>query len=171
MKGKGRGGAYCDLLGMLRRISGNIACPLRHRLSRSAIGSQAVTCHPYSDAKAATEEEPVVGPGGSSTNIPSMYEQSAGLERLEYLAGLAGRPIFLMDQLKVEAFGTMAKPIPVPSLEGSRIVGCSGFPVDSHETMWFKVEARRGEPSRCPECGQAFAIKFVNEALTHEHSH
>lgn len=124
----------------------------------------------YSSAspKAAAEAE-VVGPGGNAESIPSMFEQSAGLERLEYLANLAQRPLFLMDPLRVDHFGTLANPIDVPSIEGSRIVGCSGFPVDSHETMWFKCEDKPGKgPARCPECGQAFAIKYVNEGLTAE---
>lgn len=118
-----------------------------------------------SDGKANSRtDEPVVGPGGPSDRIPSMYEQSAGLERLEYLANLAQRPLFLDQPLRPTAFGTLASPVPVPSISGERIVGCSGFPTDSHELMWFEVRQTKGT-SRCPECGQAFAIELVNQEI------
>jgi cytochrome c oxidase subunit 5b len=93
-----------------------------------------------------------------------MYEQSAGLERLEYLSNLAQRPLFLMNPLRIEKFGTLREPVPVESISGHRIVGCSGFPVDSHELMWFECDVEKG-PGRCPECGQAFAIQLVNQHL------
>lgn len=109
----------------------------------------------------------MVGPGGPSDKILGMYEQSAGLERLEYLANLAQRPVFLMDPIKIEKFGTMKEPVEVLSISGERIVGCSGFPVDSHELMWF--QAKLNNPGRCPECGQVFAIKLVNTDLEHHH--
>lgn len=115
-------------------------------------------------------EPPVVGPGGPSDKILGMYEQSAGLERLEYLAGLAGRSIFLMEPLKVDRFGTLKAPIPVESISGERMVGCSGFPVESHELMWFNVSKEKG-PGRCPECGQAFAIQLANQDLHQHHQH
>lgn len=110
----------------------------------------------------ADAEEAVVGPGGPSDRILGMYEQAAGLERLEYLAGLAGRPLFLTTPLSAARFGTVQEPVAVESISGERIVGCSGFPVDSHELMWFKCEDGKA-PGRCPECGQAFAIKLVNQ--------
>ena len=115
-------------------------------------------------AKQEETDSSVVGPGGPSDRILGMYEQSAGLERLEYLSNLAQRPLFLMNPLKIEKFGTLKEPVPVESISGHRIVGCSGFPVDSHELMWFECDVEKG-PGRCPECGQAFGIQLVNQHL------
>lgn len=147
-----------------------ISCQTNKHEAKSERFGWALNPRFYSKSSAAeATKEPVVGPGGPDDRIPSMYEQSAGLERLEYLANLAQKPIFLMDPLVVDHFGTLAHPIEVPSISGSRIVGCSGFPADSHETLWFKVEDDGKGPARCCECGQAFAIKYVNEELKHQH--
>lgn len=129
--------------------------------------------HLYSSkpTEAATEEASVVGPGGPSDRILGMYEQSAGLERLEYLSNLAQRPLFLMDPLKIDRFGTLKAPHMVQSISGQRIVGCTGYPVDSHELMWFEADVNKG-PGRCPECGQAFAIEMVNQhPIAQRHHH
>ncbi len=118
----------------------------------------------YSNPKTESSEPAVVGPGGPSDRIADMYEQSAGLERLEYLANLAQRPLFLTDPLQVKSFGTLQNPIAVQSISGKRIVGCTGFPADSHEIVWFECDVNKGS-GRCPECGQAFAIHLVNQHL------
>lgn len=111
-----------------------------------------------------------MGPGGSTGEIATKYQQAAGLERLEYLSDLTNRPLFLMDPLKVDHYGTQADPILVESLDGRRLVGCTGFPKDSHEPIWFWVgqltEAEERAPSgpfrnRCAECGQSFKIKLL----------
>jgi len=147
------------------------ARPLAIRPSKHVITSRLFSSKPEKkeDVEQPQASEPaVVGPGGPSNRILGMFEQSAGLERLEYLSNLAQRPLFLMDPLKIDHFGTLAHPIPVQSISGQRIVGCSGFPVDSHELMWFECDVGKG-PGRCPECGQAFAIKMVNRMVTHKH--
>ena len=48
----------------------------------------------------------VIGPGNNDpTRMPTVFEQSSGAERIEYLAELAGRNAFLMDPLKVDHSG------------------------------------------------------------------
>lgn len=39
-----------------------------------------------------------------------------------------------------------------------RVVGCSGFPVDTHDIIWMNAQADK--VARCPECGcgMSFAI-------------
>lgn len=131
-------------LSVARRLFGALRC-------RRAFGSTASPHH--------GKDEPVVGPGAPSDAIPSKYEQAAGLERLQYLADLSGRRLFLLNPLVVDHYGTMDDPIWVESMAGKRITGCTGFPKESHETMWFWTE--EGKPGRCPECGQVFKIKHV----------
>jgi cytochrome c oxidase subunit 5b len=44
----------------------------------------------------------------------------------------------------------------VESLYPQRIVGCTGVPADSHETVWVRLE-REGQ-RRCTSCGQGAFI-------------
>lgn len=99
-------------------------------------------------------DDVVMGPGGPGDRIATPYEHTVGLERLEYLAKISGRDIYLNSPLKVEQYGTLANPILVESIEDERIAGCSGYPKDSHEIIWMRVSGTK----RCPECGQAFKI-------------
>lgn len=102
-----------------------------------------------------------MGPGASSPSlIATPYEQAVGSERLELLGDLSGRSAFLTAPLVVDHYGTPKDPIKVDSVEGARLVGCTGFPKYSHEPMWFWVEHDHG-PTRCIECGQAFAINKI----------
>lgn len=103
----------------------------------------------------------VVGPGASDPSlIATTYEQAAGAERLELLGELSGRSAFLTEPLKVDHYGTLKDPIMVDSVEGRRLVGCTGFPKYSHDPMWFWVA--EGEPMRCIDCGQAFRINKIH---------
>lgn len=70
--------------------------------------------------------EPVVGPGAPDGVIPTDFEQTSGLERLEYLANVQGINIFLDEPLKIDAYGTLEKPVLVETVVGSRTVGCTG---------------------------------------------
>ena len=99
----------------------------------------------------------VMGPGGPGDRISTPYEHAVGVERLEYLAKMSGKNLWLMDPLKVDHYGTLDDPIIVESMAGERIAGCTGFPKWSHEVVWMKVSGVK----RCPECGQAFKIKKV----------
>lgn len=114
----------------------------------------------------------VMGPGGPGDRLPTQWEHTVGMERLEYLATMANRPLFLTDPLDIRRFGTVDEPVAVPSVEPERIVGCTGFPKGSHEVVWMVVDERKGNyvhpatgkrPTRCVECGQAFQIARVND--------
>lgn len=101
---------------------------------------------------------PVTGVGLSDPrSFPTQYEHAAGIERVEYLADLSGKNIFLNEPLKINHYGTLANPIIVDSLYEERIVGCSGFPKESHEILWMTVKGTE----RCQECGQAFKINQI----------
>lgn len=116
---------------------------------------------PSSHSKITADNE-VVGPGTTDLSlIANAYEQAAGLERVEFLAKLAGRSAFLMEPLKVDHYGTLKDPIQVDSVVGRRLVGCTGFPKYSHEPLWFWVDEKEG-PMRCNDCGQAFRINKLH---------
>lgn len=107
---------------------------------------------------------PIIGPGytddgGKIDRIPTEYEQVTGIERLEFLAKLADRNIFLDEPLKVDHYGTMKNPIMVPSIYDERIVGCTGYPKYSHSPLWIK--AKKESPGRCFECGQVFKLEML----------
>lgn len=118
-------------------------------------------------------KDPVVGPGTKDGTIGSDYDQSVGVERLELLSKLAGKPIFSNSQLlchpKGEGVkGTLSDPVLVETLARrddavttkERIVGCSGVPKGSHEIGFFWVRSEL-EATRCPECGQAFLLEPI----------
>jgi len=66
-------------------------------------------------------------------------------------------------------FGTMQKPINVPSRFHSRIVGCTGSKDVDHEVLWHEV--RHGKDLICMECGQVFHLDVIPgfEHLGHHH--
>ena len=118
-------------------------------------------------------KDPIVGPGAKEGTIGSDYDQSVGLERLELLSQLAGKPIFSSSQIlchpKGEGVkGSLADPVMVETLAArgdsvaakERIVGCSGVPKGSHEIGYFWVRSEV-EATRCPECGQAFKLEPI----------
>ncbi|KAM0786446.1 hypothetical protein ACM66B_001909 [Microbotryomycetes sp. NB124-2] len=113
--------------------------------------------------------EPVIqGPGGKAGEVPTDYEQATGLERFELLMKLKGEEAFSLEPLQVERMGTVASPIEVFSLDHERIIGCTGFPVDSHDTVLFTANDQK--PVRCPECGCAYKVDFQG-ADHHDHHH
>ena len=119
----------------------------------------------------ASAKEPIVGPGTKEGTIGSDFDQSVGVERLELLSQLAGKPIFSSSQPLSHpkgdgVKGTLSDPVLVETLAGrddpvaakERIVGCSGVPKGSHEIGYFWVRSEK-EATRCPECGQAFQLQ------------
>lgn len=115
--------------------------------------------------------KPITGAGRHPSaplfSIATPFEHLAGLQRVEYLAKLADRNIYLNQPLKVDHYGTLQDPIMVPSLYEDRVVGCSGFPKESHEFMWFICKG----VTRCIECGQAFKIEDVSGEWHKAHGH
>ncbi|CAG8707523.1 6633_t:CDS:2, partial [Cetraspora pellucida] len=111
------------------------------------------------------------GPGAKSGTVPTDAEQATGLERLELLAALEGKELFETKPLSIKNYGTKKDPIMVKSVDPIRYVGCTGYPVDSHELLWITVD-KSHEVDRCPECGQAFKLNFVGtEGHGHGHDH
>lgn len=56
------------------------------------------------------------GPGAKPGEVPSIYEQATGLERLQLLGDIEGVPVFDESPLDSNRFGTKGDPIVVPSL-------------------------------------------------------
>ncbi|KZS94220.1 cytochrome c oxidase, partial [Sistotremastrum niveocremeum HHB9708] len=92
------------------------------------------------------------GPGAKAGAVPSDLEQATGLERLQLLGQIEGVDVFGEGPLEVTRLGTPSDPIVVPSLADERVVGCTGFPVDSHDTIWLALNTHK-KVHRCPECG------------------
>lgn len=82
----------------------------------------------------------LVGPGGKPGTVPTDEDQSTGLERFQLMGKLQGVEVFDMEPLDMTHLGTKENPIVVKSLDTYRYVGCTGYPVDSHDTIWLTVE-------------------------------
>ncbi|WVR06871.1 hypothetical protein IAU60_003907 [Kwoniella sp. DSM 27419] len=110
----------------------------------------------------------LLGPGAKAGEVPTDEQQSTGLERFELMGKLEGVDVFDMKPLEVTRLGTVADPIAVYSLFPERQVGCTGFPADSHDTIWLNVNTEL-KNHRCPECGCVYTLNFQgDEALLHE---
>jgi len=109
------------------------------------------------------------GSGAKPGTVADDIEHATGIERAELLAKLEGRDLYDLSALKITAFGTKKDPVMVQSEDPKRYVGCTGFPVDSHETTWLTVD-KNHEFDRCPECGQVFKLNFTgSENESHGH--
>ncbi|KAI4210308.1 MAG: hypothetical protein LQ351_006832 [Letrouitia transgressa] len=86
-------------------------------------------------------------PGALPGTIPTDLEQSTGLERLEILGKMQGIDVFDMRPLDASRKGTLEDPIMVNSFSDEQIIGCTGYPADSHATMWCVVRHWRGPKS------------------------
>ncbi|OLL25653.1 Cytochrome c oxidase subunit 4, mitochondrial [Neolecta irregularis DAH-3] len=115
-------------------------------------------------------EEQLEAVGALPGTVPTNIEQATGLERAELLGKLHGVDIFNMKPLEVNRLGTMKDPIPVDSFYKRRFVGCTGYPVDSHDTLWLDV--REEQVGRCPECGCVYNLNFIDIGVEgHQHDH
>ncbi|WVQ79943.1 hypothetical protein IAT38_002044 [Cryptococcus sp. DSM 104549] len=124
-------------------------------------------------ARPAHHEGPpqLIGPGGKVGQVPTDEEQSTGLERFELMGKLEGIDVFDTKPLEMTRLGTVEDPIAIYSLAPTRQVGCTGFPADSHDTVWINVTHDRKD-SRCPECGSVYALNFQgDEAALHGGHH
>jgi len=107
--------------------------------------------------------------GGKPGEVPSDIEQVTGLQRLQLLGELEGIKIFDDSPLDASRIGTKADPILVPSFDTERLVGCTGFPADSHDVAWFNLE--KDKIGRCVECGSVYAIDYQGEEVHGDHHH
>ncbi|KAF9003974.1 cytochrome c oxidase polypeptide IV [Cyathus striatus] len=108
------------------------------------------------------------GSGGKAGEVPTDVEQATGLERLQLLGELEGVSVFDESALDASRVGTKADPIRVLSYDVERIVGCTGFPADSHDVHWFLL--KKDKQARCMECGSVYALDFHgDEHADHHH--
>lgn len=115
-------------------------------------------------------EADLLPPGAPTGTVPTDLDQATGLERLEILGKMEGVDIFDMRPLDASRKGTMQDPIVVQSLGEERYLGCTGFPADSHDTIWLTVS--RDRPiERCPECGNVYKMEYIGPADDHHHDH
>ncbi|KAI8093203.1 cytochrome c oxidase subunit VB-domain-containing protein [Halteromyces radiatus] len=108
------------------------------------------------------------GPGASTGAVPTDLEQATGLEREELLAKIEGRELFDLAPLNMTHLGTVKNPIIVESHDPIRFVGCTGFPAESHDTIWINLD-KSHEHDRCPECGSVYKMSFVGSEDAHHH--
>lgn len=52
---------------------------------------------------------------------------------------MEGVDVFDMTPLDASRLGTLQDPITVRSAGEEQFAGCTGFPVDSHTTLWLRV--------------------------------
>ncbi|CED84102.1 Cytochrome c oxidase, subunit Vb/COX4 [Phaffia rhodozyma] len=100
------------------------------------------------------------GPGAKLGSVPTDLDQATGTERYELLGNMAGIDVFDMKPVLVDRMGTMADPIPVHAIIDERLVGCTGYPVDSHDLLWYSLKGE--EIARCAECGCCYQLKYHN---------
>ncbi|GES89507.1 cytochrome c oxidase subunit 5b [Rhizophagus clarus] len=77
------------------------------------------------------------GPGAKPGTVADDIDQATGVERAELLSKLEGKDIYDLSPLKIVAMGTKKEPVMVKSVDPVRFVGCTGFPVDTHDTVWL----------------------------------
>ena len=103
----------------------------------------------------------IQGEGVKDGEIASDEQQATGLERFELLGRLQGVDVFDQTPLESDRVGTVAEPIVVESMYPERIVGCTGVPADSHETIWVRLD-RDVPHRRCGHCGQGTFILLTS---------
>ncbi|KAM0750934.1 putative cytochrome c oxidase polypeptide iv mitochondrial precursor [Meredithblackwellia eburnea MCA 4105] len=134
---------------------------LRTIASRAPVVSRTLPQRSFTAFAALKSEhvEPMIfGTGGKAGEVPTDLEQATGLERFELLYKMKGEEAFSTEPLEVTRLGTLESPIEVFSLDNTRIIGCTGFPVDSHDTILFTIN--KDKPTRCPECGGAYKVDY-----------
>ncbi|MCJ1248854.1 Cytochrome c oxidase subunit 4 [Trapelia coarctata] len=112
---------------------------------------------PFEEVKS---EDDLLPPGALPGTVPTDLEQSTGLERLEILGKMQGIDIFDMKPLDASRKGTLDNPIIVRSFGDEQYAGCTGYPADSHVTIWLTMSRDR-PVERCPECGNVLKMEYV----------
>ncbi|CAO3626712.1 unnamed protein product [Cunninghamella echinulata] len=148
---------------------------LRRAAIRAApLAVRPVTVRPFSvlgarlsGAVSSEHAETSFGSGSAAGQVPTDIEQATGLERAELLAKLEGQELFDVEPLNMTHLGTVKNPIVVKSHDPIRFVGCTGYPAESHDTIWINVD-KDHEHDRCYECGSVFKLDYVG---TDDHHH
>ncbi|MCJ1240888.1 Cytochrome c oxidase subunit 4 [Varicellaria rhodocarpa] len=124
------------------------------------------TMVPFEEVKS---YEDLLPPGAEPGTVPTDLEQATGLERLEILGKMQGVDIFDMRPLDASRKGTLDNPIIVRSFGDEQYSGCTGYPADSHVTIWLTTS--RDRPiERCPECGSVYKMEYVGP-MDDPHAH
>ncbi|KAI9847742.1 MAG: Cytochrome c oxidase subunit 4 [Sclerophora amabilis] len=105
-------------------------------------------------------ESDLLPPGAPAGTVPTDLDQATGLERLEILGKMQGIDIFDMKPLDSSRKGSMDNPIMVRSFGDEQYAGCTGYPADSHTTIWLTMSRDR-PVERCPECGNVLKMEYV----------
>ncbi|KAM6497852.1 Cytochrome c oxidase subunit Vb domain containing protein [Amanita muscaria] len=111
----------------------------------------------------------LVGPGAKPGTVPSDYDQLTGMARLQHLGDMQGIKVFDDSPLDASRVGTKADPVLVQSYDVERIVGCTGYPADSHDIHWFNLA--KDKLGRCTECGSVYQLDFHGEDHADAHHH
>ncbi|MCJ1257532.1 Cytochrome c oxidase subunit 4 [Lignoscripta atroalba] len=114
-------------------------------------------------------EADLLPPGTSPGTIPTDLDQATGLDRLEILGKMQGVDIFDMKPLDASRKGTLDNPIVVRSFGDEQYAGCTGYPADSHVTIWLTMSRDR-PVERCPECGNVLKMEYVGP-MDDPHAH
>ncbi|KAK0524846.1 Cytochrome c oxidase subunit 4 [Tilletia horrida] len=110
----------------------------------------------------------ITGEGSADGEVPTDESQATGLERFELLGRLDGVDVFDLKPLDASRVGTLKDPIKVKSLFTERIIGCTGSPAGSHDTIWLHLNTEL-EHHRCPECGSVYKLDFIGDADQDHH--
>ncbi|KAK4689299.1 cytochrome c oxidase subunit 5b, partial [Tremellales sp. Uapishka_1] len=110
----------------------------------------------------------LLGDGPKAGEVSTDDEQATGLERFELLGKKEGIDVFDMKPLDMTRLGTMSEPIAIYSLFPERLVGCTGYPADSHDTIWLRVSDKL-KNHRCPECGCVYTLNFQGDPHAAHH--
>ncbi|PWN89187.1 COX5B-domain-containing protein [Acaromyces ingoldii] len=147
------------------------AVALRAAPLRASMASPARMLRTSAVLRADSHAPPVIqGEGGKPGEVPTDEAQSTGLERFELLGKLQGVDVFDMEPLESDRLGTKKDPIVVKSLFPTRIIGCSGSPAGSHDTIWLHLNLET-EFHRCPECGSVSKLDFQGDPALLEGGH
>ncbi|CZT25320.1 probable subunit IV of cytochrome c oxidase [Ramularia collo-cygni] len=135
------------------------------------IGEKTSQLQPLDEIKSMHDLMPA---GGKPGTIPTDLDQATGLERLEILGKMQGIDVFDMRPLDASRKGTLDDPITVKSFGDEQYLGCTGFPVDTHNVIWLTTS--RDRPiERCPECGSVYKLEYVGPQDDghghHDHGH
>ncbi|RDL39684.1 Subunit IV of cytochrome c oxidase [Venustampulla echinocandica] len=72
---------------------------------------------------------------------------------------------------RLPSLGTLDNPIMVKSAGDEQYAGCTGYPADSHVTIWLTMSRER-PVERCPECGNVLKMEYIGpEEDPHAHDH
>ncbi|TIB66777.1 hypothetical protein E3P77_02051 [Wallemia ichthyophaga] len=138
--------------------------------SKSFPAIQRAPCTQLASRFYSAQPPSVYGPGAESGTVPTDEAQATGIERIELLTKAQGNEMFDMSPLVVDRMGTMKDPIMVPSLTPIRIVGSTGFPADSNDTVWLTLDITKNDGiGRCPESGVVYKLDYQGAPLDELH--